>query len=91
MVVYAVVMMCVWPLGVPLIFTVLLWRQRRILNPEGKMTVEEAEAARSKSMQVAHTSFLWAAYECRCYWFEVRHHDSMFAVLRRADLMWCGP
>jgi len=74
---YAIAMVLLYPVGVPLFFWVLLYTNRRQLYPDvvrGKTEEEihdlpecqDALALRPRSIR-----FLYFAYEPRCYWFEI--------------------
>ncbi|GMI40537.1 hypothetical protein TeGR_g4102 [Tetraparma gracilis] len=67
---YAGVMMVVYPVGIPTLYGVLLWRARLQLQEDGREEVE----------RLHKTAFLWQDYEPELWWFEV------FDCVRRLSL-----
>ena len=59
---YATIMLGVYPLGIPFMYFILLYRKRRILMDED---------LRVANQSVISISFLWKMYETDCWWFEV--------------------
>ncbi|GMI37858.1 hypothetical protein TeGR_g14131, partial [Tetraparma gracilis] len=68
--VYAGVMMLVYPVGIPTLYGVLLWRAREQLREEGREGQEKLHKI----------AFLWQDYEPELWWFEV------FDCVRRLSL-----
>jgi hypothetical protein len=68
--VYAGVMMVVYPVGIPTLYGVLLWRAREQLREEGREGQEKLHKI----------AFLWQDYEPELWWFEV------FDCVRRLSL-----
>jgi len=68
-VIYSVVMFFVYVVGVPVTYTVLLYRERERLNPPFSRDV--AIEVRKGDPAIQHVKFLWEAYRPRFYWFEV--------------------
>ena len=68
--VYAGVMMVVYPVGIPTLYGVLLWRAREPLQEEG----------REGNEKLHKIAFLWQDYEPELWWFEV------FDCVRRLSL-----
>ena len=73
-------MLIVYPIGIPLGYFILLFRQRRLLNPHEPVLgilpdypgFEGAvRYVRSKNIALQSTVFLWGSYEPRVYWWEV--------------------
>ncbi|CAN0138387.1 unnamed protein product, partial [Pylaiella littoralis] len=79
--IYAAVMICVYPLGIPAAFCYFLVRQRSRINPptdtmfgdlKGRNhIVEEKLNIRGRDQAIAPTSFLWNAYYPNRYYYEV--------------------
>ena len=67
MVPFAITMIIIYPIGIPLLYFVLLWEHRRVLSNEEKMK-EEAE---DHFPTTGHILFLVEAYKYECYWFEL--------------------
>jgi hypothetical protein len=67
---YAGVMMFVYPVGIPMMYGVLLWRAREQLREDGREEVEKLHKI----------AFLWQDYEQEMWWFEV------FDCVRRLSL-----
>ncbi|KAG5177190.1 hypothetical protein JKP88DRAFT_248985 [Tribonema minus] len=63
--IYASFMTLVYPIGIPLAFWVLLWRQRRDI-----MCTTTAQAA-DNNARVHSTAFLWKQYRPEVWWWEV--------------------
>ena len=62
---YAIIMIGVYPVGIPMLYAVLIWRQREFLKSKEKMKTEDSKE------KVGHILFLVSHYETKCYWFEV--------------------
>jgi hypothetical protein len=76
---YAAVMIIVYPIGIPLLYAWLLYRERRHFNQSNKRS-SGPRLTNSNSIQqlqqlseasVQHTKFLWSAYKPRRYYWEV--------------------
>ena len=59
-------MILVYPVGIPSMFAVLLWSERRILRSESEMAREKAAGF----PRVGHLKFLFESYEPGSYFFE---------------------
>ncbi|CAM9452577.1 unnamed protein product [Choristocarpus tenellus] len=77
---FAVIMIFIYPIGIPALFAFVLWRQKGLINPTvdeedismGKEYVEGKQLAqRSNDKNVAPTSFLWQPYSPGGYYYEV--------------------
>ena len=68
---YALLMIGVYPFGIPFLYAILLYRKKSILL-DGE--------ARTEDEGVQGISFLWKMYEPHCWWFEV------FECIRRLSL-----
>jgi hypothetical protein len=76
---YAAVMIIVYPIGIPLLYTWLLYRERRHFNQSNKRSsgprltdsnsIQQLQQASEASVQ--HTKFLWSAYKSKRYYWEV--------------------
>ncbi|GMI40505.1 hypothetical protein TrCOL_g10999 [Triparma columacea] len=90
---YATGMILVYPIGIPLMYFVLLWRKRDLL--EAGQTVKEESMSEEKALKLAleerkmneiedptlkALSFLYGSYEPKFWWFEV------FETLRKLAL-----
>jgi len=64
---YAAVMILVYPVGIPLMYYVMIYRQRRILSDEALVEAERANG----SPTIGHLDFLVAPYKSEHYNFEV--------------------
>ncbi|GMH79530.1 hypothetical protein TL16_g08175 [Triparma laevis f. inornata] len=64
---YACIMMLVYPLGIPLLYAVLLFQRRNEIKAEDRAT----------NASLIKTGFLWEMYEPDTWWFEI------FECLRR--------
>jgi len=81
--VYAIVMMLIFPIGIPVTFMVLLYERRYDLCPKlkerGALYIfsrqddwgEEVEWPEGSKERCAHLLFLVEMYEPHCFWFEV--------------------
>jgi Transient receptor potential (TRP) ion channel len=67
--VYAAVMIIIYPIGIPVLYTWLLWRQRH------KLTKEKDESGhfldRQEDISLQSTKFLWKTYVHQMYYWEV--------------------
>ncbi len=69
---YAGGMSLVYPLGVPLLYGILLFKARRKINPsEGEDIKEKLELREANKGEIKLISFLWVAYTPDCWWFEI--------------------
>ena len=78
---YAGVMIFVFPLGIPLVFLILLYRKRYELCPamkgKGRWWVftpqpdEGGERREEDEERISHLVFLYEAYSPQYFWFEV--------------------
>ncbi|CAM9140361.1 unnamed protein product [Ectocarpus sp. 12 AP-2014] len=79
--IFAAVMICIYPLGIPAAFWYFLRRQRSRINPPTdkglkdqrgrKHVVDEKMNQRRTDRAIAPTSFLWNAYYPNRYYYEV--------------------
>ncbi|CAM9693016.1 unnamed protein product, partial [Phaeothamnion confervicola] len=67
---FAGVMVLVFPLGVPLLYAGLLYKDRKRLSPP-HVSQAAALAARRDDSTLRYTSFLWETYRPRAYLYEV--------------------
>ena len=91
---YAALMLFVYPIGIPLCYTVLLSRQRKVLNPNkptgalGRMQAnrrgmeweEFVTQQREADASIQNTIFLWGSYRPAAWWYEI------FECVRRLSL-----
>ena len=82
---YAGIMMCIYPIGIPLMYTFLLLRTKGKLNPSGsdkneierhmvkggRSYEEEVILKREADESLQHTVFLWGSYRPHAWWFEI--------------------
>jgi hypothetical protein len=64
----------VYPIGIPLMYFVVLWRNRVLLNPTSTQLMPDhlSLALRDKlEEQLAGLSFLYKQYHSRVWWFEL--------------------
>merc|ERR1712159_844143 len=61
---YVLVMLIIYPLGIPGSYALLLRLKHKNL-------VVENEDVRNANESIAHLKFLWGSYESRYYWWEV--------------------
>jgi hypothetical protein len=71
--VYASIMTCLFPVGIPALYIMLLWKDRKILNPDPKRKGNETLIIdkREKTPEIQHTIFLWGSYRPNAWWFEI--------------------
>lgn len=71
--VYAGFMVLIYPIGVPVLYGMLLYRERNKINPFAKADKLDkvAEAMRTQDRSIAYLHFLWQPYRARYYWFEI--------------------
>jgi hypothetical protein len=60
---YAAIMVIVYPVGIPLAYFLLLWRQREVLQRPAEKRKDE--------LSIKKTSFLWEPYKSERYYWEV--------------------
>ena len=65
--IYAIVMLVVFPFGIPATYAVLLQSRKHILCDQSAVDLEESMG----SPQIGHIAFLAKSYKPQCYWFEV--------------------
>mmetsp|Transcript_6022 Transcript_6022/g.10263 ORF Transcript_6022/g.10263 Transcript_6022/m.10263 type:complete len:323 (-) Transcript_6022:593-1561(-) len=69
---FASLMILIYPLGVPALYTMLLASKRRLINPLPEATNEEALEERNRnSERISHLEFLYGLYWPRFYLTEV--------------------
>ena len=78
MLVYAYLMILLYPVGINVMYFVLLYRHRNLINPP-KMGIDHAIVSRNANPRVAHLSFLFKHYKPSAYLYEVI--DSMRRLL----------
>jgi len=64
---YAIAMILVFPVGIPLTYGTLLWRHRATLSDPSALASEVSKG----SPATGHLAFLVEAYKPEYYWFEV--------------------
>jgi hypothetical protein len=64
-------MVAIYPMGIPLMYSVLLYSRRSILRDVEAIAREE----RMGSPNIGHLSFLISGYKPELYYFEVRHRS----------------
>ncbi|GMH86050.1 hypothetical protein TL16_g10421 [Triparma laevis f. inornata] len=91
---YAIVMCFIYPIGIPLCYTLLLFSQRKKLNPSkptgnlarlaanrtGMNWEEQVIVDREEDPTIQNTIFLWGSYRPKAWWYEI------FECLRRLAL-----
>ncbi|GMH53428.1 hypothetical protein TrRE_jg10032 [Triparma retinervis] len=91
--VYAGIMLVVYPIGIPLVYAIVLFKNRSKLNPKRNNNLvldrrgvgyEDYEAKviaqREEDQGIQHTIFLWGSYRPCAWWYEI------FECLRRLAL-----
>jgi len=68
---FAWIMFFVYPVGVPLMYSVLLFRNRQRINPKEGSTVDDKMRIRDADLSIKKLSFLWVSYKPSCWWFEI--------------------
>ena len=71
---YAIFMLFVYPVGIPVFYSILLYRERKRLNPivgKDPHLIKVAEAMRMTNRDIRYLKFLWAHYKPKYFWFEV--------------------
>ena len=100
---YAMLMILVYPIGVPFMYFVLLYRKRAMLDPGQERFTRELgsdELGKEKAIRererlvmgdpgLASLSFLYGAYEPRCYGFEVV--ETLRRLLMTGGLLFFNP
>ena len=74
-------MVCVWPLGVPALYTLLLVSRRRLVNPDAESDAEALAKRNEHSERISHLEFLYSLYWPRYYLAEVFEVGETWAVL----------
>jgi len=77
---FAVLMVFVWPFGVPAVYFSVLYRHRAAINPPGFETMEAAVEARDADERIKIYGFLFEVYEPEYMFFEC------FEAVRRLSL-----
>ena len=70
MMTYAIVMLCVYPLGINLMYLVMLLRNREAIS-RPKVAVEKAMASRAADPGVKHLTFIFKYYKPSAYLYEI--------------------
>jgi hypothetical protein len=68
-IVYAVVLVFIYPVGIPALYAWLLWKNKHELS--SKTDASEHMLDRSKDVSLRSTRFLWKSYTSRMYYWEV--------------------
>ena len=70
MIAYSMIMICVYPIGINLLFLVLLLRNREAINPNrGSMAASIID--RNSQPQIKYLSFIYRHYKPSCFMFEL--------------------
>jgi hypothetical protein len=69
--VYAVFMMCIYPLGIPALYALLLWRNKHKLRSTGSSDASVHMLNRHSDSTLRSTRFLWQSYTPNMYYWEV--------------------
>jgi len=90
---YAAIMLAMYPIGIPLLYSFLLLKDKRVLNPKQNQNLvlnrrgeaytdfeSKVISEREKNLSIQHTIFLWGSYRPRAWWFEI------FECIRRISL-----
>jgi hypothetical protein len=64
--IYSGIMILVYPIGIPVLYAVILWHQRALLNPKDTALVER----RKRNYHLNKTRFLWEIYRPSVYYWE---------------------
>ena len=84
-------MVCVWPLGVPVLYTLLLVSRRRLINPVAESDAEALVKREEHSERISHLEFLYQLYWPRYYLAEVFEVGETRAVLANyLHARWCA-
>ncbi|GMI38133.1 hypothetical protein TeGR_g10821 [Tetraparma gracilis] len=100
---YAVVMILVYPVGIPLMYFALLFRKRAMLDPGQlkfarelgseeaglKKAIEERKRLELGDPGLASLAFLYSYYEPRCWWYEV--FETLRRLLLTGGLLFVSP
>ena len=70
MITYALVMICVYPVGINLLFLTLLIRNREAINPS-RGTMSASIIDRQSQPQIKYLSFIFRHYKPSCFMFEL--------------------
>ncbi|GMH80122.1 hypothetical protein TrLO_g10263 [Triparma laevis f. longispina] len=69
---FAWIMALVYPVGVPLMYSYLLYKYRKNINPQVESkSMEDQMTTRDKDPDIKILSFLWISYKPSCWWFEI--------------------
>ena len=81
---YGLIMILIFPIGIPLSYSILLLRRRKRLNPRGaarseikrmlakdRTLEEEVTLRRESDNSLQSTVFLWGSYRPHAWWFEI--------------------
>jgi hypothetical protein len=76
MLLYALAGIVLYPIGIPVIYFTVLWRNRKALCPTGPsdstLTLQQAIAARqAKAHQLSGLAFLYTSYKPCAWWYEL--------------------
>jgi hypothetical protein len=76
---YTIFMTVVYPAGIPILYSILLFRERRKLNPfrNDQNMARIADIMRANNRDIRYLRFLWLPYKPRYFWFEI------FELLRK--------
>jgi hypothetical protein len=69
--VYAGIMVVVYPVGIPLMYACVLYRERKLVPNTLSPPTYPANAKEYSSEQAATTEFLWEPYHHRLFWWEI--------------------
>jgi hypothetical protein len=86
---YSVIMFFVFVLGIPVVYTYLLVRQRKLIDPPSGGRQGIALQVRDKNPLIQHTKFLWGSYKPRFFWFEV--WELVRKLLQTSALVFAAP
>ncbi|GMI22709.1 hypothetical protein TeGR_g13157 [Tetraparma gracilis] len=100
---YALVMILVYPVGIPLMYFALLFRKRAMLDPGQlkfarelgseeaglKKAIEERKRLELGDPGLASLAFLYSSYEPRCWWYEV--FETLRRLLLTGGLLFVSP
>ncbi|CAM9993418.1 unnamed protein product, partial [Choristocarpus tenellus] len=58
-IIYAAFMVLVYPVGIPVMYAIVLYRRRRLINPKETQEEGQPQHNRLHDRRIAQTSFLW--------------------------------
>ena len=64
-------MFFIYPIGVPLMYTLLLVRNRHLIYPQEGQGIDAKMKIRDNDLTIKKLSFLWVSYKPSCWWFEI--------------------